>query len=65
MGASPDNCQDHAGAIAGVATSDMQGVYGSTPAAVPGHDHLVGMPGTGDFNVAWHESREIRELAAL
>jgi hypothetical protein len=54
MGASPGNCPDHAGAIAGVATSVMPGVYGSTPAAVPGHDHLVGMPRTGDFNVAWH-----------
>jgi hypothetical protein len=54
MGASPGNCPDHAGAIAGVATSVMPGVYGRTPAAVPGHDHLVGMPRTGDFNVAWH-----------
>jgi hypothetical protein len=53
MGA-PGNCPDHAGAIAGVATSVMPGVYGTNPAAVPGHDHLVGLPHTGDFNVPWH-----------
>ena len=28
-------------------------VYGTDPSAVPGHDHLVGMPRTGDFNVPW------------
>jgi hypothetical protein len=57
MGASPGNCPDHAGAIAGVATAvktGLTGVYGTDPAAVPGHDHLVGMPRTGDFNIAWH-----------
>jgi hypothetical protein len=54
MGATPGNCPDHAGVIAGVATSVMPTVYGTSPAAVPGHDHLVGMPRTGDFNVAWH-----------
>lgn len=50
----PGNCPDHDGAIAGVATSVEPAVYGSAPAVVPGHDHLVGMPQTGDFNVAWH-----------
>lgn len=50
----PGNCPDHDGAIAGVATSVMPSVYGTNPAAVPGHDHLVGLPGTGDFNVPWH-----------
>jgi hypothetical protein len=50
----PGNCPDHGGAIAGVATSVMPGVYGTDPSAVPGHDHLVGMPHTGDFNVPWH-----------
>jgi hypothetical protein len=54
MGAAPGNCPDHAGVIAGVATSVMPGVYGKDPSAVPGHDHLVGMPHTGDFNVPWH-----------
>ena len=53
MGA-PGNCPDHGGVIAGVATSVMPGVYGTNPTAVPGHDHLVGMPHTGDFNVPWH-----------
>ena len=53
MGA-PGNCPDHGGVIAGVATSVMPGVYGTNPSAVPGHDHLVGMPHTGDFNVPWH-----------
>ena len=52
MGA-PGNCPDHAGVIAGVATQVMPSVYGTDPSAVPGHDHLVGMPRTGDFNVAW------------
>jgi hypothetical protein len=50
----PGNCPDHGGVIAGVATAVMPGVYGSNPSAVPGHDHLVGMPHTGDFNVPWH-----------
>lgn len=53
MGA-PGNCPDHGGVIAGLATTVRPGVYGSDPAAVPGHDHLVGMPHTGDFNVPWH-----------
>src|SRR5712692_450015 len=53
MGA-PGNCPDHGGVIAGVATSVMPGVYGANPSAVPGHDHLVGMPHSGDFNVPWH-----------
>jgi len=50
----PGNCPDHAGVIAGVATSVEGLVYGSDPNLVPGHDHLVGMPRTGDFNVPWH-----------
>jgi hypothetical protein len=50
----PGNCPDHAGVIAGVATSVDGAVYGNNPNLVPGHDHLVGMPRTGDFNVAWH-----------
>ena len=50
----PGNCPDHDGAIAGVATSVMPGVYGTNPGAVPGHDHLVGVAPTGDFNVPWH-----------
>ena len=53
MGA-PGNCPDHGGVIAGLATTVRPGVYGTDPAAVPGHDHLVGMPRTGDFNVPWH-----------
>jgi hypothetical protein len=50
----PGNCPDHAGAIAGVATSVMPAVYGTNAGAVPGHDHLVGVRPTGDFNVPWH-----------
>jgi hypothetical protein len=50
----PGNCPDHDAVIAGVATGMMPAVYGGDPSAVPGHDHLVGMPRTGDFNVAWH-----------
>jgi hypothetical protein len=50
----PGNCPDHDGLIAQVATSAEPGVYGSDPAAVPGHDHLLAPPaGHGDFNVAW------------
>jgi hypothetical protein len=49
----PGNCPDHDGAIAGLATSMRPDVYGTNPNLVPGHDHLVGMPHTGDFNVAW------------
>ncbi len=51
----PGNCPDHDGAIAGAATTIMPAEYGTNPAAVPGHDHLVGLPNTGgDYNVAWH-----------
>ena len=54
MGAAPGNCPDHAGTVAGLATSLFPGVYGSDPAAVPGHDHLVGVARTGgEFNVPW------------
>lgn len=50
----PGNCPDHDGAVAGAATAIMPNVYGNNPAAVPGHDHLVGVANTGgDFNVAW------------
>lgn len=50
----PGNCPDHDGAIAGLATSFEKGVYGSNPALVPGHDHLVGGHGSGNFNAPWH-----------
>jgi hypothetical protein len=50
----PGNCPDHDPTIAGVATSVMPGVYGTNAGAVPGHDHLVGVRPTGDFNVPWH-----------
>lgn len=51
----PGNCPDHDGLIAGAATGIEPGVYGSDPAAVPGHDHLIGLANTGgDWNVAWH-----------
>jgi hypothetical protein len=49
----PGNCPDHSPTIASVATSVMPSVYGGVASAVPGHDHLVGMPRTGDFNVPW------------
>jgi len=50
----PGNCPDHDGIVAGVATSIMPNVYGTDPAAVPGHDHLVSDAASGgDFNVAW------------
>jgi hypothetical protein len=50
----PGNCPDHGGVIANVATGVEPGTYGSDPAAVPGHDHLVGVASTGgDFNVPW------------
>lgn len=36
------------------ATGAMPGVYGTNPAAVPGHDHLIGVVSSHeDFNVAW------------
>ncbi|HJW22794.1 MAG TPA: hypothetical protein VJ506_10230 [Candidatus Limnocylindrales bacterium] len=51
----PGNCPDHDGEIAGAATAIMPSVYGTDPAGVPGHDHLVGLANTGgDYNVAWH-----------
>jgi hypothetical protein len=51
----PGNCPDHDGVIAGVATGVEPAVYGTDPAVVPGHDHLVGIAATGgDFNVPWH-----------
>ena len=51
----PGNCPDHDGLIAGAATGIEPGVYGTDPAAVPGHDHLIGLASTGgDWNVAWH-----------
>lgn len=54
MGA-PGDCPDHAGVVAGLATTLFPDVYGTDPAAVPGHDHLVGIAHTGgDFNVPWH-----------
>jgi hypothetical protein len=50
----PGNCPDHDGAVAGAATSIMPAVYGTNPALVPGHDHLVGVASSHeDFNVAW------------
>lgn len=42
----PGNCPDHDGAVAGAATAIMPNVYGNNPAAVPGHDHLVGVANT-------------------
>ncbi len=60
----PGNCPDHDGAIAGLATSVRPGVYGTVAAAGPGHDHLVGLPHTGDFNVAWHVYVELFNSAA-
>lgn len=51
----PGNCPDHDGIVAGVATTVMPSVYGTDPTLVPGHDHLVDVPGGGgDFNIAWH-----------
>jgi hypothetical protein len=50
----PGNCPDHDGLIAQVATNAEPDVYGSNPADVPGHDHLLAPPaGGGDFNIAW------------
>jgi hypothetical protein len=50
----PGNCPDHSGIFAGMATTLFPAVYGTDPAAVPGHDHLVAGPAShGDFNVAW------------
>lgn len=51
----PGNCADHDGVIAGVATAVLPSTYGSNPAAVPGHDHLVGVASTGgNFAAHWH-----------
>jgi hypothetical protein len=60
----PGNCPDHGGVIAGVATSVMPSVYGTDPFAVPGHDHLVGVAPTGDFNVPWHVYVELFKSTA-
>jgi hypothetical protein len=50
----PGNCPDHDAEVAGAATQIMPSVYGTNPALVPGHDHLVAPPASGgDFNVAW------------
>lgn len=50
----PGNCPDHDGLVAGFATTMRSSVYGTDPAAVPGHDHLVGVASSHeDFNVAW------------
>lgn len=49
----PGNCPDHASDVAGVAVGAQPGVYGSDPAAVPGHDHVADPPGKPDFNIAW------------
>ncbi len=51
----PGNCPDHDGTIAGAATHIMPSVYGTNPATVIGHDHLLAPPASGgDFNIAWH-----------
>src|SRR5512141_3148958 len=51
----PGGCPDHGGMIAGAATAIEPDVYGTNPAGVPGHDHLIGLANTGgDCNVAWH-----------
>ena len=49
----PGNCPDHNGLVAGFATQTLPSVYGTEPAAVPGHDHIADPPGAPDFNVAW------------
>ena len=51
----PGNCPDHDGPIATAATTVEPGVYGSDPAGVPGHDHLIGLSRTGgDSSVQRH-----------
>jgi len=54
----PGNCPDHDTVVADVVTSPppigVPTVYGTDPSAIPGHDHLVGLAHTGDFNVPWH-----------
>lgn len=50
----PGNCPDHDAPFANLAVATYPGVYGNNPALVPGHDHLVAVPGGhGDFNIAW------------
>lgn len=49
----PGNCPDHDEAVATVATNAMPGVYGTDPALLPGHDHIVDPPGGEEWNVAW------------
>lgn len=50
----PGNCPDHDGLVASVATQAEPTVYGTDPATVMGHDHLLAPPASGgDFNVAW------------
>lgn len=49
----PGNCPDHSGLVAGVATANQPEVYGTDPAAIPGHDHLVAPHGDSDFHVSW------------
>lgn len=59
----PTNC-DHANvlpfhfagydALPGTAPACVDFNGGQDCALVKGHDHLVGVPPTGDFNVAWH-----------
>lgn len=49
----PGNCPDHDGLAAGIATGAQPSVYGTDPAAVPGHDHIADPPGAPDWNVAW------------
>ncbi len=51
----PGNCPDHDGEIAGAATFLRPAIYGTNPATVLGHDHLLAPPASGgDFNIAWH-----------
>ena len=57
----PNNC-DHANVLPfptlgytnGGATCTNFGFPAGGCALVKGHDHLIGMPHTGDFNIAWH-----------
>jgi len=57
----PDNC-DHVqvlpfpapGYTNGGAACTNFGFPAGGCALVKGHDHLIGMPHTGDFNIAWH-----------
>lgn len=49
----PGNCPDHDGLAASFAISKNPGLYGSNPAAIPGHDHVADPPGGADWNIAW------------